>query len=105
MSRLTRYLKQTAKLQTAKVDENGKTLLDDYGKPLYNEAVEIKCRKEPYKYNAFTSLGQFVNYQHTYYIDETTHVTVGDLLDGEIVLTVNEYIGGFGELVGFEVQT
>lgn len=105
MSKMRKYLNQHATLQKAILDEQGEAKLDDYGKPLYEEAVVIKCRKEPYKVNAFTNYGQFVNYQHTFYVDETVSVGVKDLLDGENVLSVNEYRDGAGSLVGFEVQT
>lgn len=103
MSRMTKYLAQTAQHERVKLDENGSVQLDAYGKPLYEDVVTIKCRKEPAKSNSFSSLGQFVDHTTTYYVDESVKISVQDKLDGQLVLQVYEYRDGAGALVGYEV--
>lgn len=104
MSRMTKYLAQTAQHERVKLDETGAAQLDAYGKPLYEEAVTVKCRKEPAKANSFSSLGQYVDHTTTYYTDESTKVSIQDKLDGHLVLQVYEYRDGAGSLVGYEVH-
>lgn len=104
MGRMSRYLCQTAQYESVVLLEDGSTKLDDYGKPFYEQPVTIKCRHEPSKVNYASSLGQFVNYTSTYYVDETVKVKVQDKLDGQIVLQVYEYRDGAGSLVGYEVH-
>lgn len=103
MGRMTKYLRQTAQHQSVVLDPDGTTKLDVYGKPIYSEAVTIKCRKEPAKTQYNSSLGAFVNHTSTYYIDADVVVRVQDLMDGQLVQQVYEYRDGSGTLVGYEV--
>lgn len=104
MGRMTRYLKQTAQHEKIVKLPDGSTQLDAYGKPLYQQAVTVKCRKEPARMSNSSSLGQFVNYATAYYLDETVDICVQDKLDGEVVLQVYDYRDGTGKLVGYEVH-
>lgn len=104
MSRMTKYLKQKAVLESVKTLEDGSPVMDDYGKYEYESPVTVMCRMEPAKLNAYSSGGQYVNYASVYYLDDSVQVHEHDRLDGHIVLSVYPYIGGNGELVGYEVH-
>lgn len=103
MSRMSAYLRQTAQYEAVKYDAEGNPVLDEYGKPTYETAVTVKCRKEKYCVKAATGYGQFLNYSSTYYLDEKIKPRVDDKLDGHLIQDVNEYVDGIGTLVGYEV--
>ena len=104
LSRMTRYLKQTAKYEAVLTDNTGNPQLNEYGTPQYASSVSVRCRKEPYKAKASTGYGAFVDYNTTYYLDEKVRPSVDDKLDGQLVKEVVEYVDGMGTLVGFEVH-
>lgn len=104
MSRLSAYLNQTAVLEKALYAPNGQPMLDVYGQPEYSRPQTVKCRKEPYTVRASSGYGQFVNYTTTYYLSNAVKVQNGDKLDGQHIQSVEEYIDGFGTLVGYKVD-
>lgn len=104
MGKMKKYLKQTAILSHILRDEQGKAILNSYGEPSVASTETVICRQEPYKYRAFTSMGQFVNYRTTYYLDSEVSIDSGDLLDGESVQDIRKYVDGLGQLIGYEVQ-
>lgn len=104
MSRMSKYLKQVAQLERVVRAENGLPVIDSYGNYEFESPISVKCRYEPAKLNRISSTGQYVHYTGVYYIDNNVDVSVQDLLDGHIVLEVYPYIGGDGELVGYEVH-
>lgn len=104
MSRMTRYLKQTAEFQAVLRSETGKPHLNEYGEPSYQEPVTVKCRREKYHVKAATNTGAFVNCIHTYYLDDSVEPKVDDMLDGHLIQDVEAYVDGAGTLVGYEVS-
>lgn len=104
MSRLTRYLKQTAVLESVVLNEDGEPVMDAYGKYQYQEPQVVKCRKEITEDIASSDGGHYVRYSYTYYVDETIPVHNDDKLDGKLVVGVGEYVDGAGQLIGYEVH-
>lgn len=104
MSRLSKYLKQTAVLEKVKKDASGLPVMDSYGKYTYESPVNIKCRREPAKMNVLSATGQYKNHSDTYYVDESVKIGIHDKLDGNLVLSVYDYVDGSGQLVGYEVS-
>lgn len=104
LSRMTRYLKQTAQFSKVQLDSDGSKKLNEYGEPVYSDPITVKCRRERYQVKATAAYGAFVNYQHTYYLDDAVEPSVDDLLDGEKIQNVERYVDGLGKLVGYEVM-
>lgn len=104
MSRMSKYLCQSAVIEIAEKDEYGKVLMDEYGNIKYHDPVTVKCRKEPYVAKYTTASGQSAPYKTTYYFDESVTPSIDDRLDGSLVLNVSEYRDGVGSLVGYEVD-
>ena len=104
MGKMTKYLKQTAYIENVVLGEDGKPQLDAYGRPTFSPQVMIKCRKEPYRVRASTGYGQFVNFTTTYYFDESVTIRNGDKVDGHEVQSIEEYVDGLGNLVGYRVD-
>lgn len=104
MSRMTKYLKQTALLEKVRYDEFGKPIMDIYGEYTYDPPVSVKCRKEPSFRNYNSSTGQYEARSGKYYTDDAIPVRVKDLIDGKVVMDVYEYYDGAGTLVGYEVH-
>lgn len=103
MGRMTKYLKQSATLETHQVDSKGQPMLDEYGQPLFSVPNRVKCRKEVYKSRSNSDLGQYVDFANVYYFDASVRVSEGDRIDGHEVRNVSEYYDGMGVLVGYEV--
>ena len=104
MSRLSKYLNQTAKWQKVIKDDTGNPQMDEYSNLAYSDEMTIKCRREPARINYTSSYGQFISYRDVYYVDETVDIAEKDLLDGRSVLAVYPYIDGSGTLIGYEVN-
>ena len=103
MGKMTPHLNQTAVIKHHVVDTKGSAILDEYGQPMFAPEVTVKCRREKLDTRGATNLGQFVNFNHTYYFDESTVITKGDLVDGLEVQNIETYVDGRGNLVGYEV--
>lgn len=93
MSRLSKYLNQKAEYHKA----NG---LDLYGEPQFHQAVEVSCRRERIVKDIKTTDGSLIKSFCTYYTDENAFLNVGDKLDGQSIIAVEDYIGSLGELEG-----
>ena len=104
MSRLTKYLKQTATVRIHLLNSDGSPKLDAYGRPEYGKPVKVPCRKEAYVARGNTGYGQFVNFTTTYYFDETVKVRCGDIVDDHEVQSVEEYVDGRGACIGYRVD-
>lgn len=104
MSRLTKYLKQEANFQAAIRDINGKAILNAYGEPEHKVAVTVKCRKDTSVSKSATGTGEFISVDTMYIVDETIKPQADDLFDGKVVLSVDDYAGGKGEIIGYEVH-
>lgn len=103
LSRMTKFLKQKAKIAIMKVNEEGKPVLDQYGDPSYQPEVEVKCRRERKLRDVLSQTGSTVRSETTYYFDESISIRVGDRVDGKPIIDFEEYIDGDGKLVGYEV--
>lgn len=103
-SRLTKYLKQKAEFKAVVRDENGDPQLNVYGEPSYTFGAMIPCRKEPYKALNTGEAGLVITANHTYYLDNTVQPRVEDMLDGNTIKDVIDYVDGMGTLVGYEVR-
>lgn len=105
MSRMTKFLKQQTTLQLMQRTSKGEPQLNEYGEPLYQSRVTvIKCRKEISTQDVITTVGAAKKSATTFYLDNTTPVTIGDKLEGKPVLTVQEYINAQGLCEGYEVM-
>lgn len=103
MSSMTKYLKQSAKLSTIKLQIDGNPELDVYGDPVYLPSIEVRCRRERKLRDVLSQTGSTIRSETTYYFDESVIINVGDLVDGKPIIDFEEYINGSGKLVGYEV--
>ena len=103
MGSMLRHLNQTAVWKSAQVDGEGNPLLNLYGDPQYGEAQTIRCRREHVLKDVLTSTGAIVKSTTRYFIDSSTVVKVGDLLDGSQVIDFADYIDRRGVCQGYEV--
>ena len=103
MSRMTKFLKNTASWQQARRSSNGDALLDQYGDPIYSAAIQIKCRRERVLRDTNDTVGAIIGSSTDYYVDETTHIQIGDLLDGKVVMDYEEYMNEQGNIEGYRV--
>lgn len=104
MSRMTKFLKQTATLQKVERDAKGVPKLDIYGEPVYSKSKEtVKCRRERSTKDVLTTGGSAVVSTTVYYIDNETTLNTGDLIDGKPILTVSDYVNLQGIVEGYEV--
>lgn len=104
MSRMSKFLKQTATLQRLKRDSKGEPILDDYGDPAYEtKKVIVKCRRERTTKDVLTTGGAAKISTTKYFFDNTVSVEIGDKVDGKPVLTVSDYINSTGFNEGWEI--
>lgn len=87
------YLNQSAQLERFQKD-------DDYGNPIFESPVTIKCRRQPIGRFERSSFGDSVVPKTVYYTDRP--VAVGDKLDGYTVLDVPEMVDLSGMVVGYK---
>lgn len=102
MSRLSKFLRQTCRLEVAKVDSKSLPVLNDYGEYIYKPAKHIRCRKELLAKTVQTAEGELVTSTTRYYIDSTESIKVNDRLDGHVVVSVASFINEAGANEGFE---
>ena len=103
MSRMTKFLKQTCRIENARRNADGTTRLSEYGDVLYNASREAKCRREKYVRAVQTNNGAIVTASTRYFLDESVSIDADDRIDGHVVLTVEEYTNQFGTCEGYEV--
>lgn len=103
MSRMTKFLKQTCRIETARRNADGTTKLSEYGDVLYGAPHAAKCRREKYVRAIQTNNGAILTASTRYFLDETAPVDADDRIDGRVVLTAEEYINQFGVCEGYEV--
>lgn len=100
---MTKFLKQTATIQTQLRDAEGEVLLDIYGDPTYGAPISIPTRRERSMKDVLTTTGSIMRSETTYYIDEQHLVQVGDLIDGKPIIDFEEYINEHGLTEGYRV--
>lgn len=103
MSRMTKFLKQTAVIQLQVRDANGNAVLDLYGDPSYEAPISIPTRRERTIRDVLTATGAVMRSDTTYYIDEQHLVQIGDLIDGKPIIDFEEYINEHGLTEGYRV--
>ena len=104
MSRMTKFLKQSAVITYAQREADGSVKLDMYGDPLYNlGSAPVKCRRERATKNVLTTGGAAIMNTTKYYLDNSVNIELGDKIDGKVVQTVKDYINSVGESEGWEV--
>lgn len=102
MSRLSKFLRQTCRLEVAKVDSKGLPMLNEFGECIYRPAKVVKCRKESVVQTVQTSEGELVTSTTRYYLDSTVSIKVSDKLDGCVVVSVSSFTNEAGINEGFE---
>lgn len=90
---LSTYLNQTAEYKPC-------TGTDGRGESIFGTPVTISCRKQAKTQNVLTATGQVLQSQHVYLLKQA--VAVGDMLDGSVVMAVNDWHGLFGEVIGYK---
>ena len=101
MSRMTKLLKQSC-VFTPAVRTNGIISFDQYGEPTYGTAVTLRCRKEYNTKDVLTLTGSILRSETVFYTDESQVVRTDDLLDGNKVLGVKEFINALGLVEGYK---
>ena len=96
MSLLSMYLNQTAQWQK-KISENM------YAEAEYAAAVAIKCRNQGHGTLYHTNHGDTQMSRNVYYCEATPKISIGDLLDGCLVLEVQSMVAFDGSVVGLKV--
>lgn len=102
MSRLTKFLKQECRYESAQRDDAGKTALSIYGDILYNAPVTLKCRRERLVTDIQTGSGAVLKTTSRYFFDTRVEVRADDRIDGHVVLSAEEYTNQFGKCEGYE---
>lgn len=103
MSRMTKYLKQTATIQRMLLDSNGNAKLDMYGEPMYGTPIKLKCRRERVLKDVLTPSGAVKRSSTCYYLDSQSSISFGDLIDGKSILDFEEYTNEYGKTEGYMV--
>lgn len=103
MSRMLKFLKQTAQLERVKLSTEGTPVLNVYGEPEYEIAKPVPCRREKHIKDVMMSNGATVQSSTQYYT--VAEVGMNDRLDGKVVLTIKEYVDGTGNIIGYRSMT
>lgn len=102
MSRMTKFLKQTCSFASIQRDSSGTAILNRYGEVQYNAPVELKCRRERIVKDVQTSNGAVLKSTNRYFVDESVVISADDMIDGKVVLEVEEYTNELGLTEGYE---
>lgn len=102
MSRISKYLNQQCDLEKAQRDENNLTILNTFGDVLYEEPVQIRCRRETFVKDVQTETGAILRSNTRYFTDENIPILADDKLDGKTVMKVEEYTDVRGKCIGYE---
>lgn len=103
MSRMTKFLKQTCKVEAYKVDESGNPAQNRFGEIAYEEPVVCKCRREQIVKDIQTQNGSLVRSTARYFLDEKFELKADYRIDGHVLLIVEEYTNERGLCEGYEV--
>ena len=99
---MTKFLKQTCQLKLAQRNEDGTTVLNDYGDIVYDDEQTIKCRREGAAQDVQTGTGAIVKVSTRYFVDEAVEVRADDMIDNHVVLSAVEYTNERGKCEGYE---
>lgn len=103
MSRMTKFLKQTCKVEAYKLDESGNPAQNRFGEIEYEEPVVCKCRREQVVKDVQTQNGSLVRSTARYFLDEKFELKADYRIDGHVLLIVEEYTNERGLCEGYEV--
>lgn len=99
---MTKFLKQDCQLELAQRNDDGSTVLNDYGDIVYTPVETIKCRREGTAQDVQTGTGAIVKVSTRYFVDEKIEVRADDRIDGHVVLAASEYTNELGRCEGYE---
>lgn len=105
MSRMTKFLHQQCLVQPYELDEEGNPLLNRFGELIYQDPVVCPCRKETVVKDVETSNGSVLRSSFRVFLDERMPIRPDYLVDGKIILSMEEYINEKGKVEGYEVYT
>lgn len=102
MSRITKFLRQTCRLEKL-VEENGQPKLNTFGEFQYQEPIVLKCRHEISCKDVQTASGSIVRSSSRYFLDESQEIKPDYKIDGKVVISVIGYVNALGNIEGHEV--
>lgn len=103
MSRMTKYLRQTCKVEVYTIGEDENADMDRFGNIIYESPKTCKCRHETAFQDVQTTNGSIVKSVARYYLDESLEIKADYRIDGRAVLTVNTLVNEKGLPEGYEV--
>lgn len=103
MSRMTKFLKQKCQVAPYSVDDEGVIEHNRFGEIIYKNPIECKCRRERIVKNIQTENGSLLRATACYFLDESLEILADYLIDGNVVITAEEYINEHGKVEGYEV--
>lgn len=103
LSRMTKFLKQTCTWEKQLLDENGTPITDMYGDLSYESAITLKCRRERSLKDVLSNTGVISKSSTTYYLDELYEISIGDKIDGKVIIDFEEYTNEHGLTEGYMV--
>lgn len=103
MSRMTKFLKQTCVWKQQVLDSDGTPVTDRYGELTYSSPVTLKCRRERSLKDVLSNTGVIKRSTTTYYLDEAHEISIGDMIDGHVIINFEEYTNEHGLTEGYMV--
>lgn len=103
MSRMTKFLNQSCKLEKYIVGANGQPEMNMFGELQYQAPITIKCRNEKSHRDIRTANGSIVRSTAVYYLDESEEIKADYRIDGCVVISVGTYVNALGTTEGYEV--
>ena len=102
MSRMTKFLRQTCKLEKYQ-EKNDQPVLNMFGELQYSRPIVVKCRREQAHKSFQTANGSIVRSTTVYYMDESTEIKADYRIDGHVVISAVSYVNSLGATEGYEV--
>lgn len=102
MSRMTKYLKQYCSVELP-IMQNGVPKFNAFGEIEYQPPGRRRCRHELSSKDVQTANGSIVQSASVYYLDDSKPIMVDARIDGHVVVAVSSYVGGAGQVEGYEV--
>ena len=104
MSVMRKYLHQRCTHERLCIDwYTQEPVMNEYGELVYSSPVELFCRKESVVKEVETPNGAVLRSNTRYYLPPSVSLTVGDLIDGKQILSLESYIGRMGLHEGWVV--
>lgn len=103
MSRMTKFLRQTCKLQAYERDVDGSAKMNEFGELIYKPSITVKCRHEDTHRDVQTQNGSIIRSMSRYFLDGSNEVVADFRIDGKVVISVESYVNSVGKIEGYEV--